>query len=184
MLIKNLNDAIHYHQKVFDKRWCDNLVKYADLVCVNKGKTVEKKDNKSRKVFTYPFSNNKQDTLYKAWIFSRTSEILKFYLAEYKSINNLKILDVEMLKYNDGFFFKTHIDDSIKTPRTLSIIINLNDNYIGGELYFTSQDHKDITKIYELKRGDVIIFPSNFLYPHGIMPIIKGTRYSIITWLK
>ena len=184
MLTKNLNDAIKLYTKVFDEKWCNNLVKYADLVCKTEGQTIEKKDNKSRKVLTYPFSNTEQDTLYKSWVFLRVSELLKSYLAEYKFISDLEILDIEMLKYDKGFFYKPHVDDSIKTPRTLSIIINLNEDYIGGELYFTSQDEKDTTNIFELKRGDAIIFPSNFLYPHGIMPIIKGTRYSIIMWLK
>ena len=75
-------------------------------------------------------------------------------------------------------------DYSLSTPRNLSVIINLNDDYVGGELYFTSQDMQDIYKIYELKKGDTVIFPSNFLFPHGIMPMVQGTRYSIITWIK
>ena len=34
----------------------------------------------------------------------------------------------------------------------------------------------------KLKKGDAIMFPSNFMYPHEIMPVTQGTRYSIITW--
>ncbi len=34
-----------------------------------------------------------------------------------------------------------------------------------------------------LKTGDMIIFPSNFLYPHQVMPVTKGERYSIVSWL-
>ena len=30
--------------------------------------------------------------------------------------------------------------------------------------------------------GDVIIFPSNFLYPHSVAPIMMGTRYAIVNW--
>jgi hypothetical protein len=26
------------------------------------------------------------------------------------------------------------------------------------------------------------MFPSNFMYPHAIKPVLSGTRYSIITW--
>ena len=35
---------------------------------------------------------------------------------------------------------------------------------------------------YKLDKGDAIMFPSNFMYPHEIMPVTKGTRYSAITW--
>ena len=34
----------------------------------------------------------------------------------------------------------------------------------------------------KLKKADAIMFPSNFMYPHEIMPVTQGTRYSIITW--
>jgi predicted 2-oxoglutarate/Fe(II)-dependent dioxygenase YbiX len=38
---------------------------------------------------------------------------------------------------------------------------------------------------YEIKfkQGDVIIFPSLFLYPHKVEPVKKGTRYSYISWV-
>ena len=35
---------------------------------------------------------------------------------------------------------------------------------------------------YNLKKGSVLMFPSNFMYPHEILEVTKGTRYSIITW--
>jgi len=33
------------------------------------------------------------------------------------------------------------------------------------------------------KKGSVIIFPSNFMFPHYVKKVTKGERYSIITWL-
>jgi len=47
----------------------------------------------------------------------------------------------------------------------LSIVGVLNDNY---EIKF--------------KAGDLIVFPSVFLYPHLVKPIKKGTRYSFVSW--
>ena len=35
----------------------------------------------------------------------------------------------------------------------------------------------------EFKQGDVVIFPSLFLYPHKVEPVTKGTRYSYISWV-
>ena len=48
-----------------------------------------------------------------------------------------------------------------------------------GEFAFFNRELK-----YKLNQGDVIMFPSTFMYPHEIMPITKGTRYSIITWFN
>ena len=46
----------------------------------------------------------------------------------------------------------------------------------GGELVFW----KD--KVVELKAGEIMIFPSNFLYPHEVRMVTKGTRYSFVSW--
>jgi predicted 2-oxoglutarate/Fe(II)-dependent dioxygenase YbiX len=34
----------------------------------------------------------------------------------------------------------------------------------------------------KFKTGDLLIFPSNFLYPHRVEPVTKGVRYSFISW--
>ena len=34
----------------------------------------------------------------------------------------------------------------------------------------------------KLKKGDMLIFPANFLYPHQVNAVKKGTRYSWISW--
>ena len=58
----------------------------------------------------------------------------------------------------------------------LSIVAVLNDNYKGGE--FIMFDDYEI----KFKAGDLIIFPSIFLYPHLVKPVKKGTRYSFVSW--
>tara|TARA_R110002049_G_scaffold114013_2_gene264882 strand:+ start:872 stop:1447 length:576 start_codon:yes stop_codon:yes gene_type:complete len=58
----------------------------------------------------------------------------------------------------------------------LSIIGVLNDDYMGGD-FIMFNDYK-----IKLKAGDLIIFPSIFMYPHLIKPIKKGTRYSFVSW--
>jgi len=179
----NLNDAVHHYPNIFDFNKCNHLVSFSNLVARNKGKTVNKSDDMSRKVFTYAFGENKQDSLYKQWIKYYLFLTLQEYYKKFVFAKNAKIVDIQILRYPVGNYYKPHVDYSTKTPRTLSAIINLNDNYVGGELYFTNQTQK-ITLIYELKQGDIVIFPSNFLYPHGIMPVVKGTRHSIICWLK
>ena len=59
----------------------------------------------------------------------------------------------------------------------LSLLIVLNDDYEGGEFIM----FKNIE--YKFKAGDLLIFPSNFLYPHRVNPVKKGTRYSVVSWV-
>jgi predicted 2-oxoglutarate/Fe(II)-dependent dioxygenase YbiX len=61
--------------------------------------------------------------------------------------------------------------------RSVSCSFALNDDFEGGEFAFFDRELK-----YKLGKGDAIMFPSNFMYPHEVMPVTKGTRYSIITW--
>jgi len=58
----------------------------------------------------------------------------------------------------------------------LSFIGALNDNYEGGELVFW----KDYS--IKLKKGEVICFPSNFLYQHRVNPILSGVRDTFVCW--
>jgi hypothetical protein len=59
----------------------------------------------------------------------------------------------------------------------LSVLGTLNENYKGGE--FIMFDNHEI----KFKKGDLLIFPSSFLYPHKVEPVKKGTRYSYISWV-
>ena len=61
------------------------------------------------------------------------------------------------------------------TP-TLSIIGTLNDDYEGGEFIMFGD------KKIDMKTGDLLIFPSTFLYPHKVNPVTKGSRYSYVSW--
>ena len=114
------------------------------------------------------------------------NEIERLYL-HYKSkfplMTSGKINQIDLLKYNPKGKYEIHTDHYTSSPRHLSIIINLNDDYEGGDLIFTNQNKKEI-KRYSLSKGSIIFFPSNFLYPHSIEPITKGIRYSVVAWLQ
>ena len=58
----------------------------------------------------------------------------------------------------------------------LSIVGVLNNDYQGGE-FIMFNDYE-----IKFKAGDLIIFPSVFLYPHLVKPIKKGIRYSFVSW--
>jgi hypothetical protein len=67
-------------------------------------------------------------------------------------------------------------DGQRKGIPTLTVLGGLNNNYKGGELVFWEDS------IIPLKEGEIMIFPSNFLYPHRVDLVTKGTRYSYVSW--
>lgn len=83
----------------------------------------------------------------------------------------------ELLKYETGQFYTQHTDSFINQQRSISCSLTLNDDFIGGEFAFFDREILIRNSI-----GSVIVFPSNFMYPHEVMPVIEGTRYSIVTW--
>ena len=91
---------------------------------------------------------------------------------------------MKFLRYYPGQTMQKHcdhihnmFDGEVKGIPTLSVIGILNDDYEGGELIMF-EDKKINTK-----KGDLLIFPSNFLYPHEITPVTKGVRYSYVSWV-
>tara|TARA_R100000900_G_scaffold13800_1_gene12649 strand:+ start:94 stop:669 length:576 start_codon:yes stop_codon:yes gene_type:complete len=68
-------------------------------------------------------------------------------------------------------------DGEIKGIPTLSCLGSLNNDYEGGKLFFLGDEP------FEFERGDLIIFPSNFLFPHRVEPVTNGVRWSYISWV-
>ena len=84
----------------------------------------------------------------------------------------------ELLRYEEGDFYVQHTDSFKEQPRALTIIMSMNNNYEGGEVALFNRE-----LVYKLDVGDVLVFPSNFMYPHEIMPVTDGVRFSMITWV-
>tara|TARA_R110000765_G_scaffold53532_3_gene107307 strand:- start:1075 stop:1647 length:573 start_codon:yes stop_codon:yes gene_type:complete len=89
---------------------------------------------------------------------------------------------VRFNRYKVGTQMQTHydhihtiFDGKYKGIPILSFIGVLNDNYQGGEVLCRKKEIK-------LKRGDILLFPSNFMYPHRVKEITKGIRYSFVGW--
>ena len=101
--------------------------------------------------------------------------------------NGFSINNNEFLKYVKGGHYIFHHDDCANNPRTFSCIYFVNDDYEGGELCFSTLG-SSANKIPHLtvspQANSLIIFPSSFLSQHRINPVIKGERYSIISWLR
>ncbi len=105
-----------------------------------------------------------------------------YYRAKFPFIVTNEVQQIDLLKYGAGGKYEYHIDDYTNYSRSLSVIINLNDEYEGGDLVFSDQKKFEVKRC-KLKKGSIVFFPSNFMYPHKIETITKGTRYSIVAWI-
>ena len=110
-------------------------------------------------------------------VFECAKKSIENYNEKFKQAHISKDSGYQLLKYEKGGFYTQHVDSFTEIPRTISCSFTLNDNFKGGEFSFFNN-----TFMYSLKKGSAIMFPSNFLYPHSVLPVINGTRYSIVTW--
>ena len=110
-------------------------------------------------------------------IFQCASRSLYEYKQRFHSCAVEKDSGYDLLKYQEGGFYKQHTDSFKDTPREVSCSFALNDEFDGGEFAFFDKE-----LVYKLNKGSCILFPSNFMYPHEVTPVSNGTRYSIVTW--
>jgi hypothetical protein len=74
-----------------------------------------------------------------------------------------------------GTHFKIHADHGPTYVTTVSIVVYLNDDYEGGELWFPRFDLS-----IKPEAGDIVVFPSTYIYEHASQDMISGTKYSVV----
>lgn len=115
-------------------------------------------------------------------IFTAAGEFQKIHeFIKLGEINQLDLLKYESNEHKVGYDY--HTDASFIAPnRTLSLSICLNNKFEGGEFSFYLPDGKEY--VYPQNVGDLIMFPSSFMFPHKVNRITKGTRYALISWIS
>lgn len=110
-----------------------------------------------------------------------TNNAVGLYLKEFED-TILERTNIRFNRYKKNQEMHSHydhirdiFDGTRKGIPVLSILGFLNSDYEGGEFYLANE------KI-NTKTGDILIFPSCFLYPHEVKKVTKGTRYSFISW--
>jgi hypothetical protein len=183
----NLKDYIK-HYDLIDPRLVSKLIKFANKINYEEAQTVGGLNKQIRNVEEHHLSNKLKSLTAVKWFNLISYFIIQAcnkYTQDLKNLNNdcLNLNEIEtinLLKYKKNYFYKKHIDHGAVTPRTVSVIIFLNNDYKGGSLCFDING--EILKIAPAV-GRILIWPSNFLYPHFVEPVTEGTRYVLVSWL-
>ena len=106
------------------------------------------------------------------------------YTQEHTRIKPQKFTDFRINRYAKGGFMKSHIDNIHHShgqqygyPHVTALLF-LQTADEGGEIVFCDGEY-----IPKQTKGSGVVFPSNFMFSHEVKKVIKGDRYSLMTWI-
>lgn len=117
------------------------------------------------------------------WLFRKLVDVINHMNGQFFHFDLVGMMErLQFTIYKgDGSHYQKHVDKiANKVTRKLSIVVQLSDpeDYEGGDLELHS-GHEPI--MVEKEKGLLSFFPSYVL--HGVTPVTKGTRYSLVVWV-
>ncbi|MDX1296395.1 MAG: 2OG-Fe(II) oxygenase, partial [Sulfurimonadaceae bacterium] len=128
-------------------------------------------------------------------------------IEEYFSIALTTATEVQALEYTQGAFYIKHADDSnevvneqgetigfvqVAPLRKITTVLFATSHvgsggdatqFSGGELVFNYLYDRDGNQIrLQPKAGEMVIFPSNPLFSHEVLPVKEGYRLTLVQW--
>ena len=199
----NLKYYYWYFSKVLPEKFCDDVIKFANLqkeyIAVTgkyKPETIKEKELLDVK--------KKRDSnviwLDEKWIYKELQPYIN--IANKNAGWNFQwnfSEQCQFTKYKLNQFYDWHCDSWVEPYsmdnnninyrgkiRKLSMSVCLSDekDYKGGELEFQTRNLDDPNHTVECKeikqKGSIVVFPS-FVW-HRVKPVTEGTRYSLVLW--
>ena len=185
-----LEDFIYIEEGIIPSYVCDRVVKNIETREWNPHSWYDYQQNSSYSEETMeldvqPTTPELQKLLNPAILkaFDRYKSLYTYKASEKTQGLMTTFTPVRFNRYSPGQIMRQHydhihsiFDGKQKGIPVLSMILNFNNDYEGADLFFWEKD------VVELGKGDIIIFPSLFLFPHGVTEAISGTRYSGVCW--
>jgi PKHD-type hydroxylase len=182
-----------YPFKIFEEELPEDFCKHVLALA-------ESAQNEESSVYVEGFSEYKKETRNNkvAWLNNpNIIELLQIYAMKANEDCNwnfdIGVYETPQLStYAEGQFYDWHVDTGVEQDydtvvRKLTITINLNDSYEGGNFQIERWGSPKIKKRYisvkGMKRtGSILVFPS-FLH-HRVTPVIKGYKKSLTCWFR
>jgi len=172
-------------KKIIPETFCKKIISYFDNNYNDAGTTGEGVNKNIRNCLTRSLLEPKSfgEKICLNAVKEKIFECVKHYKNKHnvdiEKISQLDILRYDSNEFKAGYNFHHDFGNNVM-ERHLSISICLNNEYEGGEFVF------DIPEGYYTvpqNIGDAVIFPSNFMFPHQVNKVTKGTRYALIGWV-
>lgn len=178
----SIKSYIHYVEDFCSLDLCDRLLEESRFRRRNNSVVGNNILNKHiRDACDIEFS--KQDT-----VFCSLQDSFYRQLFDYVNKFNLSSLNPEMLypeitvvSYLNQKGYIPHTDAALpynekNHTRFISIVAYLNDDYIGGDIYFP-----ELGVSFKPKKGSCLVFPSDNLFKHGVKPV-RGYKLISPCW--
>ena len=184
--MQNYYRWIGHYKNIVSNSLCDNIIStdfnYAESTYSNhEGLSKHSKERVKMDEIWIRKDNNFYNDLVEC-----TKVISKKYYEEVKKNKRDFVAhrhtDFRVNKYEKGGFMSLHCDNIHHSHGQkygyplATVLLFLNDDFKGGEFIVSELQ-------LNIKKGDAIIFPSNFMFPHEVKKVESGTRWSIVTWL-
>lgn len=106
---------------------------------------------------------------------SHDKKVYDYLNSNYDEIFENYVEMIHIARFVEGYGMHEHFDEN--KPKDIATLLYLNDDYEGGEIYFPDYD------IYiKPKAGDLVTFPDNPNFVHGVRPISSGVRFTAPRW--
>ncbi len=182
----NVKDYCKVYHNFFDKEFCNSVVKSLDSIEFEKhkyytaqGDYVSTDTDLDVSYGPIPQTPQMHEGLWHLLHQYVKQDLNLPWFAGWKGMSIIRFN-----KYNVNTRMERHcdhihslFDGTHKGIPILSIVGALNDNYKGGEFLMWNDE------VVELPAGSIMVFPSNFLYPHSVATVTEGVRHSFVSWV-
>jgi hypothetical protein len=171
-------ENIHIIENFLSKELCQEIHDFLKIDKVWDGANIEW----NKKVLPSPLF---QDTDFYPELTQKRDELIEII----EKIYNVKInkdfqkISLVLVRWDHGATQAAHGDrenkDGTLKPKRIrdydiSSVLYLNDDFDGGNTYFTQHDIS-----VKPKQGSVVIFPGDRYYIHGVSEVQNGTRFTV-----
>ncbi len=161
-----IQDRIWILENIISEKFCDNLISEANHIGFRNAK-YKNHGRKNKEIIIRQSQKNNE-------IIKKIEECFSIYESFYFKVNYVSEI-LEVYKYEIGDFISAHLDkpryiNQVNLETTHTVIIYLNEGYIGGETLFTEKNIK-----VKGSKGSCLIFDNILL--HEALLVVEGTKY-------
>ena len=191
--MRNLVDYIEVIDCGFPPEFCDEVIEaykndtfYEGAVTIDGG-VYSDKTLRDAKIIKMSQESSPSRKEIDSRMFTYVSRAMQGYMEKHPFLEISTDFGYELNKYEIGGFFKLHVDQipggihstDSSNKRIVTAVVRMNEDFEGGELSFFEGEEKYVPLV---KKGTIVLFPSNFLFPHVVTPVTWGVRYTVVTW--